>query len=67
MGLIYLCFIKTSPFIARGWTEFISLPRTIFGRYNSGVFCLNRDIWTEARFMSVIGSSEQMFGHNGVA
>ncbi len=63
-GLFYLCFAKTSPFIARGWAEFISLPRTIFGWYNLGVFCLNWDIWTETRFMSIIRSSEWVFGLN---
>ena len=41
--------------------------RSIAIIWNSGVFCLNKDVWTEARFMSVIRSSERMFGHNDVA
>jgi hypothetical protein len=35
--------------------------------WSSGLFCSNKDVWTEACFMSVIGSSERMFGHNDVA
>ena len=41
--------------------------RSIAFIWNSGVFCSNKDVWTEAYFMSVIGSSERVFGHNDVA